>query len=289
MRTSRYTPAPAPNKGVRPERPRFNLDEISLLDILEKLLAGLKRVLVALHYRLLHFRPGGRGLPWFKIALAALLVWMALKRDMQFQINLKKPGAETTVLNGFIPEDSPKQLVSQPAPAAPKKGLGAELLGPRDPFADATGDTDEDRRNKNYIRRFKEVAQTEMEKFGIPASVKMAQALIESQAGTSKLATKNNNHFGIKCFSKSCKKGHCSNFSDDHHKDFFRIYSSAWESWRSHSYLVTQGKYKKLLSYGKDYKAWAHGLKELGYATDPHYDKKIIEYIDRYDLQVLDK
>lgn len=289
MKSSRYTPTPAPNKGVRPERPRFDLDDLSLLVILEKLLAGLKRLLVALHYQLLHFRPGGRRLPWFKIALAVLLVWMALKRDMQFQINLKNPGAASTVLNGFIPEDSPKQLVSQAAPATTQKGLGAGLLRPRNPFADAADDTDEDRRNKAYIRRFKEVAQTEMEKFGMPASVKMAQALIESQAGTSRLATKNNNHFGIKCFSKSCKKGHCSNFSDDHHKDFFRNYSSAWESWRSHSNLITNGKYKKLLSQGKDYKAWARGLKELGYATDPHYDQRIIEYIDRYDLQVLDK
>ncbi|MBK7406643.1 MAG: glucosaminidase domain-containing protein [Saprospirales bacterium] len=242
----------------------------------------MKRLLVALHYQLIHFRPGGRRLPWFKIAIALLLVWMALKRDMQFQINLKNPGIESAALNGYLP-------VSQSVSATPVKGLGAELLGPKDPFADVAGDNDEDRRNKAYIRRFKDVAKTEMEKFGIPASVKMAQALIESQAGTSTLAKKNNNHFGIKCFSKSCKKGHCTNFSDDHHKDFFRIYSSAWESWRAHSYLLAKGKYQKLLNEGKDYKAWARGLKELGYATDPGYDKKVIDYIERYDLQVLDK
>ena len=289
MKTSRYTPAPAPNKGVRPERPRFDLDDLSLIALLEKLIAGLKRLFVALHYQFIHFRLSGRQLPWFKIALAVLLVWMALKRDMQFQINLKNPGMESAALSELPSSESTGHLISQAAPAPKKQGLGAELLGPRDHFADKAGDTDEDRRNKAYIRRFKEVAKTEMDKYGIPASVKMAQALIESQAGTSRLAKKNNNHFGIKCFSKSCKKGHCANFSDDHHKDFFRMYGSAWESWRSHSYLISKGKYKKLLSHGTDYKAWAKGLKELGYATDPRYDKKLINYVKRYDLQVLDE
>ncbi|MBK7338644.1 MAG: glucosaminidase domain-containing protein [Saprospirales bacterium] len=122
-----------------------------------------------------------------------------------------------------------------------------------------------------------------------PPASKWPRPLIESQAGTSRLATKNNNHFGIKCFSKSCKKGHCANFSDDHHKDFFRTYVSAWESWRSHSYLIVKGKYKKLLENGTDYKDWARGLKELGYATDPRYTEKLLEYIERYDLQTLDR
>lgn len=286
MKSSRYTPAPAPPKGMRSRQRPADPADLSLTALLEKLLFGLKRLLVALHYQLLQRLPGGRSLPWFKIAIAALLVWMAFKRDMQFQINLKKPGIESAALSEGASVQGPGFLVSQPGH---QKGFGSGLLGPRDPFADESSDTDEDRRNKAYIRRFQEVAKTEMTKFGIPASVKMAQALIESQAGTSKLATKNNNHFGIKCFSKSCKKGHCANFSDDHHKDFFRIYGSAWESWRSHSYLLVKGKYKKLLENGKDYKAWAHGLKELGYATDPRYEQKVLDYIEKYDLQVLDK
>ena len=130
---------------------------------------------------------------------------------------------------------------------------------------------------------------TEMKKFGIPASVKMAQGLLESNAGTSKLATKNNNHFGIKCFSKSCGKGHCSNFHDDHHKDFFRIYKSAWESWRSHSKMIVSGRYKALLKHGNDYKAWAQDLKELGYATDSRYTEKLVETIEKYQLYHLDQ
>lgn len=289
MKSSRYTPAPASSKGMRSKRSGADHADLSLAVLLEKLLFGLKRLLVALHYQFLRLLPGGKSLPWFKIAVAALLVWMALKRDMQFQINLKKPGMESSAIPGEASLEGPGMLVSQSAGAAHEKGFGWGLLGPRDPFADAAGDSDEDRRNKSYIRRFQEVAKTEMEKFGIPASVKMAQALIESQAGTSRLATKNNNHFGIKCFSKSCKKGHCANFSDDHHKDFFRTYVSAWESWRSHSYLIVKGKYKKLLENGTDYKDWARGLKELGYATDPRYTEKLLDYIERYDLQTLDR
>lgn len=270
-------------QGMQARRSGQEGEDISLLSVLWQLFTGLKRLLVALQYQLFRRRSGGRQLPWFKIAVAFLLLWMAMKRDMQFQINLKKPGAES----GALPVKSERE--GQGLLAAARNGLGLDLLGPKDYFADEADDTAEERRDKNYIRRFKDVAIAEMEKSGMPASVKMAQALIESQAGTSKLATRNNNHFGIKCFSKSCKKGHCSNFSDDHHKDFFRNYASAWESWRSHTNLVMQGKYKALLKHGKDYRAWARGLKELGYATDTRYDEKVIGYIERYHLKELDR
>ena len=75
-----------------------------------------------------------------------------------------------------------------------------------------------------YVKRFAQVAKTEMDKFGIPASITLAQGLLESNVGESRLSTNNNNHFGVKCFSRSCGKGHCSNFTDDSHKDFFRKY-----------------------------------------------------------------
>ncbi|HHB78558.1 MAG TPA: hypothetical protein ENK85_04935 [Saprospiraceae bacterium] len=141
---------------------------------------------------------------------------------------------------------------------------------------------------ENYIRHYAKVAIAEHKKFGIPASIKMAQALVESRAGESTLARKNHNHFGIKCFSRKCKAGHCSNLTDDSHKDFFRIYHSAWESWRAHSQLLMSKKYKPLLKYGDDYKAWAKGLKKLGYATDKNYDKKLIQIIETYKLYRLD-
>lgn len=142
---------------------------------------------------------------------------------------------------------------------------------------------------KAYIRRYAKVAIAEHKKFGIPASIKMAQALIESRAGASTLAQKNNNHFGIKCFSKKCKSGHCTNLTDDSHKDFFRSYYSAWEGWRAHSQLLSSKRYKPLQKYGNDYKAWAKGLKSIGYATDKKYDKKLIDIIEKYQLYRLDQ
>ncbi len=141
-----------------------------------------------------------------------------------------------------------------------------------------------------YINRFKKVAQAEMDKFGIPASITLAQGLLESNMGNSKLAVNNNNHFGIKCFSKACKKGHCSNFKDDHHKDFFRKFKTAWESYRSHSTLLSGKRYKHLKKLDrKDYKGWAVGLQKAGYATDKRYAKKLIRLIETLDLGQYDR
>lgn len=138
----------------------------------------------------------------------------------------------------------------------------------------------------DYIARFLNTAKQEKEKFGIPVSIKLAQGILESNYGESRLAKNpNNNHFGIKCFSKNCKKGHCVNFSDDHHKDFFRRYDTAWESWRDHSKKVASKRYEELFKIPPhDYEGWAEGLQQLGYATDKEYSKKLIEVIRKYKL-----
>lgn len=142
---------------------------------------------------------------------------------------------------------------------------------------------------EKYIKRFSTIAKTEQKKHGIPASISLAQGLIESRAGTSKLATKNNNHFGMKCFSKNCSKGHCTNHTDDTHKDFFRKYKDPLDSWRDHSRMLSQGRYSKLKKYGNDYKKWAYGLKSIGYATDKLYAEKLIGVIEKYQLQRFDQ
>ena len=141
----------------------------------------------------------------------------------------------------------------------------------------------------DYIERYSRTAIMEMEKFGVPASISLAQGLIESRAGHSKLARSNNNHFGIKCFSKRCKKGHCSNFTDDSHKDFFRAFKSPWESWREHSKMISTGRYAKLKKHGRDYRKWAYGLKSVGYATDKTYAEKLIGIIEMYKLYKYDQ
>lgn len=140
-----------------------------------------------------------------------------------------------------------------------------------------------------YIDKFAPIARKEQAEFGIPASISLAQGLIESRAGTSKLAKSNNNHFGMKCFSRHCRKGHCSNFTDDTHKDFFRKYTNPMDSWRDHSRMLSKGRYSRLKRFGNNYREWAYGLKSIGYATDRTYAEKLINVIEKFDLHKYDR
>lgn len=144
---------------------------------------------------------------------------------------------------------------------------------------------------REYVERFAPVAMAEQQKFGIPASITLAQGLLESNAGESKLARNTNNHFGIKCFSNKCRKGHCKNFSDDSHKDFFVNYQNVWSSYRAHSqFLKNTGRYAKLFKLSDtDYRAWARGLQKAGYATDKRYGDKLIAIIQNLGLEQYDR
>lgn len=146
------------------------------------------------------------------------------------------------------------------------------------------------KKQEAYIKKYFLIAQEEMKKHGVPASITLAQGLLESNVGESKLALENNNHFGIKCFSRTCMKGHCSNYTDDSHKDFFRIYNTARESFASHTQLLQGPRYSKLFQLkSNDYKGWALGLKKAGYATDKSYGEKLINLIEDLKLHRYDK
>lgn len=140
-----------------------------------------------------------------------------------------------------------------------------------------------------YIKAYIGVARDEARKHNIPVSITLAQGLLESNAGSSRLATKANNHFGIKCFSRTCRKGHCMNATDDSHKDFFVVFGSGEESFRARSKFLCKDRYKHLLRLKRsEYKKWAHGLKKAGYATDPNYAQKLIAIIENLKLYVYD-
>ncbi len=258
-----------------------------------------------------------------RIFLAALVLMLFSSKDVSFSVQMNSPGTVPTpsqvnlvepkkeeskngfwqtvlrVMEALAPveqtaeqkiydldevkkKEPPKPTTEQfsifsIADLKPKKQLSKKEKAKRD-------------RQMTYVEKHVKIAQTEMEKYGIPASIKLAQGLVETNAGASRLATGNNNHFGIKCFSRKCKKGHCSNFTDDTHKDFFRKYGSTWESYRAHSQLLTHKRYKSLFNLGKnDYRAWAHGLKKAGYATDKRYAEKLIQVIDDLQLHRYDK
>jgi len=132
----------------------------------------------------------------------------------------------------------------------------------------------------DYVKKYKALAEREEKLHGIPASIKLAQGLLESDAGESRLAKENKNHFGIKCFSRKCKKGHCSNYSDDSHKDFFLKYSNINDSYRNHSKFLQKPRYKELFKLEmNDYKGWTKGLQQTGYATDIQYSHKLSQII----------
>ena len=139
-----------------------------------------------------------------------------------------------------------------------------------------------------YIVKYSGMAVEQMKQFGIPASITLAQGLLESDAGRSSLATKCNNHFGIKCHSDWT--GRKMYHDDDERHECFRCYRSADESFRDHSlFLVNGARYKSLFKLSvTDYKGWAKGLKAAGYATSPTYATKLIEIIERYGLDRYD-
>ena len=142
---------------------------------------------------------------------------------------------------------------------------------------------------EDYIKKYSALAISEMERTGVPASITLAQGLLESGAGRSTLATKTNNHFGIKCH-KSWR-GEKVYHDDDAPQECFRSYPKAEDSFKDHSdFLRYYDRYKFLFDLEiTDYKGWCYGLKKAGYATDPAYATKLIDLIEKYDLGRFDK
>lgn len=138
--------------------------------------------------------------------------------------------------------------------------------------------------SEKYLLKYSAIAIEQMEKYGIPASITLAQGLLESGAGKSKLATEANNHFGIKADSRWSGET-CSSFDNGNwHK--FRVYKNAEKSYEDHSLFLTGNqRYSALFKLKRaDYKGWAKGLKDAYYAEDREYDKKLIGIIERYGL-----
>lgn len=138
-----------------------------------------------------------------------------------------------------------------------------------------------------YIKKYSSLAVNEMIEFGVPASITLAQGILESGNGTSRLATQGNNHFGIKCHGW---KGDEIYANDDQKNECFRKYKKAKDSYRDHSYFLTKhARYSYLFDLDiTDYKGWARGLKDAGYATSPTYAENLISLIERYNLNRFD-
>lgn len=140
----------------------------------------------------------------------------------------------------------------------------------------------------NYVAQFKDIAKSNMKQYGIPASIILAQGILESGAGAGTLSKTANNHFGIKCHTGW--EGESVRHDDDASQECFRKYKDPAESYRDHAeFLTGRSRYANLFKLEKgDYEAWAKGLKAAGYATDPKYPDKLISYIERYNLHQYD-
>lgn len=147
----------------------------------------------------------------------------------------------------------------------------------------------------SYIEQYKDIAVIEMHRTGVPASITLAQAIHESQSGTSTLASNSNNHFGIKC--KSYWRGGSYYHKDDDLdrngnliNSCFRAYNAVEDSYIDHSnFLMFSEHYQRLFTLSKsDYIGWAYGLKECGYATDIRYAQKLVNIIEKYNLNFYD-
>jgi len=139
-----------------------------------------------------------------------------------------------------------------------------------------------------YIENYKNVAKDNMVRTGIPASITLGQAILESGAGTGPLSVQANNHFGIKCHKEWT--GPSIKYTDDEENECFRKYDDPGQSFKDHSYFLTsRPRYAELFEFEKDdYRSWAYGLKAAGYATDSKYPDKLIGLIERYQLNKYD-
>lgn len=142
---------------------------------------------------------------------------------------------------------------------------------------------------EEYIDAYKEIAMRKMVEYRIPASITLAQGILESGCGGSILAVQANNHFGIKCHKEWAGEGFL--YDDDAKNECFRVYKDAEESFNDHSlFLTTRDRYKPLFELkADDYEAWAHGLKRAGYATNPQYAHLLIKIIDEQQLYLYDR
>lgn len=262
----------------------------------------------------------------WKIVILVLASLIILRKDISVQLNLKSPtppsytvpkvvteggqaeltsqklpleGVQDNALDNIDKKDK-KEVAPQPSNEVPKQTVAASqfsnlgfILNPtyakRNNISPAIV-VEKQRVCDAYVKRYASVAVAEMKKYGVPASITLAQGLLESNAGESRLATENNNHFGIKCFSRNCAKGHCSNHTDDSHKDFFRKYDTVWASYRAHSLFLQRQRYSHLLELpSSDFKSWAKGLSKAGYATDKRYADKLILIIETLKLHRFDQ
>lgn len=240
---------------------------------------------------------------WFKIGLAVICLFVILKKDLSFNLNLntpirqkieqekqplpveqKKKRATQERFTEITPEQQPAP--ANPAPVMDKFDLSPSFGGEDEVALSAIEQlaaVDQIVKEK-YIKRFARVVITERQKFGIPASIILANAMLHSAAGQSTLSKEGNNHFKIPCTDdwqgeSERLGGKC-----------YRQYENAWTSFRDHSLYLTTGPFSELRGLGnEDYKSWAKMLEKANFSDEPKLGKQLIRLIEEYELFILDE
>ncbi len=235
---------------------------------------------------------------WFKIGLAILFVLLLTKKDLSFNINLRTPARPTAPAQSAPPQPAQKAKqrevltdeLHSPATMAEarpkselfnlslfrKKADAPQLIRQLDQMDEAV--------IAAYFKRFARVAVSESNKFGIPASIILANALLLSQSGAGTLATAQHNHFALPCTPD------WEGPQAEHQGFCYRSYENAWTSFRDHSFYITTGAYGHLRKLpATNYKSWAKALEKAGFAKEKDLAKQLIQLIERYDLHKLDQ
>lgn len=201
---------------------------------------------------------GGFKITWFRLGLLLLLFYVINNKQIDFTISVGKvddSARESSAADAAVSNDGPKSNTARlgfwPASEAGAKASWDVTQLPREAV-------------EQYIKRFRQVAQTEAEKFGVPAAAKLAMAILESEAGTHPRALENNNHFG-----QATPKGY---------------YPSAWANWRAHSEMMHR-EYSQLANYGHNTQRWLKELDNTSYSPDPQYGSKLMDIIRHYHLE----
>jgi len=215
-----------------------------------------------------------------KIFILACLLFLASCKGTKYTSHTKKPVSKSKTTSVAKKPTSTQTKSVKPKPTTSERQTETlEATSTTTVYADVV---------KTYIDQYKEISKDNMRTHGIPASITLAQGILESGSGNGRLAKEANNHFGIKCHTGWT--GDSIKHDDDALQECFRKYRHASESFRDHSlFLTSRARYNDLFKLNKDdYQGWAKGLRKAGYATDPKYPDKLISLIERYELYQFD-
>lgn len=221
----------------------------------------------------------------FKLAVIAILLFIAGRKEFSFSINMNAPKRQPVRTETKTKESFTEKIEPHQQAAVTDRLELPKLWGNNHPEAEkpVIQQEEEDTPVKAYIRRFSHVAQAEQVKFGIPASIILANSLYQSQAGQKEFSKKGNNHFGLPCTEDWLGE------SGQYQTECLRHYENAWTSFRDHSFFITTGRFASLTKLkNKSYKTWAKNLEKSGFRNQPGLADELIRIIQKYQLDRLD-